>query len=61
MRQELNMFEGFMRERYGWESGHDLLRRGMVELEDGERVDLSMDGADEEDEAGEYAPVVVEM
>ena len=50
------LFEG----RYGWASERDILRRGMVELEDGERVEVTMPGADEEDESGEYAPVVVE-
>ncbi len=28
---------------------------------DGERVDMDLDGADKEDEAGEYAPVIVEL
>jgi A1 cistron-splicing factor AAR2 len=32
----------------------------MVELEDGERVELSMTGADEDEERGEFAPQVVE-
>ena len=60
LRQELERFETFMKERYGWESGRNLLKRGMLELEDGEKVEMTMDGADEDDETGEYAPVVVE-
>ena len=31
------------------------------DLEDGERVEVSLAGMDEEEEEGEYAPVVVEM
>jgi len=33
----------------------------MVQLEDGEMVEVQVDGWDEDEEAGEYAPVVVEM
>ena len=62
VRERLVRLEGLLRDRYGWEDlGDDMvLRRGMVELEDGERVELSLEGADEEDEKGEYAPVFVE-
>ena len=38
-----------------------MLKRGMVQLEDGEQVELTMEGADEEDEMGEYAPTVVDL
>ena len=38
-----------------------MLKRCMLELEDGERVEMDMNDADEEDETGEYAPVVVEL
>ena len=62
VRERLMRLEGLLRDRYGWEDlGDDtVLRRGMVELEDGERVELSLEGADEEDEKGEYAPVFVD-
>ena len=52
------------REEFGWEDlegGMTVLKRGMVQLEDGEQVELSMEGADEEDEMGEYAPVIVDL
>jgi len=49
-----------LEEKYGWQNEKDILRRGMVELEDGERVELSMKGVDEDEETGEYAPVVVD-
>ena len=61
LRGQTEEFEGFMMERYGWESRRDVLRRGVVELEDGERLNFSLDGADEDDEKGEYAPLVVEI
>ena len=33
----------------------------MLELEDGEQIEVQISGADEEDETGEYAPVVVDL
>lgn len=58
--EEMSEIEDLMREVYGWEVESAMLRRGVVELEDGESAELSMEGADEEDEMGEYAPVYVE-
>ena len=58
--EEMSEIEDLMREVYGWEVDSAVLRRGVVELEDGERAELTMEGADEEDEMGEYAPVYVE-
>ena len=62
VREEVVALEEWLRSEYGWDLGDGYLRRGMVELEDGERVELEMDGAvEEEEEEGEYAPVVVEL
>ena len=58
--REMKRFEEAMQERFGWEVKGSVLRRGMLELEDGERVEVSMDGADEDEERGEWAPAVVE-
>ncbi|RMZ91114.1 hypothetical protein DV736_g1643, partial [Chaetothyriales sp. CBS 134916] len=58
--KELDSFEAFMKDHYNWESGRDWLKRGMIELEDGDKVELTVDGADEDEETGEYAPVIVE-
>ena len=58
--REMRRFEEGMQERFGWEGKGSMLRRGMLELEDGERVEVSLDGADRDEERGEYAPVVVE-
>lgn len=57
---ELKGLEEMMRENYGWELGQGLLKRGMVQLEDGEMVEVSLDDADEDEERGDWAPVVVE-
>ena len=58
--QGMKRFEEGMQHRFGWEGTGSVLRRGMLELEDGERVEVSMDGADRDEERGEYAPVIVE-
>jgi len=61
LKDELTELEDFMRDRYGWQRDKDIVRRGMLELEDGEKIEVSMDGLDEEEETGDYAPVVVDM
>lgn len=53
--------EEWLRETYGWADEKNVLRRGMVQLEDGEMVELQDDDVDEDEETGEYAPVVVKM
>lgn len=54
-------FEKEMKENFDWEGKGSVVRRGMLEMEDGERVEVAMDGVDEDEEKGEYAPVVVEL
>lgn len=58
--RETDALQVFLEERYGWQSERDILRRGMLDLEDGDRVEVSMQGVDEDEETGEYAPVVVD-
>jgi A1 cistron-splicing factor AAR2 len=54
--------ERWVQAEYGWElSRRNIVRRGKLQLEDGEEVELDMDGAEEEDESGDYAPVVVDL
>ncbi|EXJ91258.1 hypothetical protein A1O1_04368 [Capronia coronata CBS 617.96] len=60
LRKAVETLQKLFEDKYGWQSERDILRRGMVQLEDGESVELTMQGADEDDEAGEYAPVVVD-
>ena len=66
IQEALSALEAWCREAYGWEfSGGDArLRSGIVELEDGENVDLEMERdirLEEEEETGDWAPVIVEM
>ena len=65
IQEALFTLEAWCREAYGWEfSGGDArLRSGVVELEDGENVDLEMERdtrLEEEEETGDWAPVIVE-
>lgn len=62
VKSDLEKLEQWANKKYGWELRRGfIVRRGMLELEDGERVEMDMSGAEEEDEAGEYAPVVVDL
>lgn len=58
---ELDRLEVWLREQYGWEDEKNVLRKGMIQLEDGEMVELQHDDLDEDEETGEYAPVVVDV
>ncbi|KAL2355222.1 A1 cistron-splicing factor [Cryomyces antarcticus] len=58
---ELDALEAWLRAEQGWEIGGEFVRRGMLELEDGERVEMEVGGFEAEDESGEYAPAVVEL
>ncbi|KAJ9302211.1 hypothetical protein DTO271G3_1077 [Paecilomyces variotii] len=59
---ELNVFEKWVKEEFNWELKKEaIVKRGMLELEDGEQVEMEMNDADEEDETGEYAPVIVDL
>ncbi|EXJ68799.1 uncharacterized protein A1O5_07730 [Cladophialophora psammophila CBS 110553] len=60
LKREVDVLQRLFEEKYGWQSERDMLRRGMLELEDGERVEVTMPGVDEDEETGEYAPVIVE-
>ncbi|KAF2745092.1 hypothetical protein M011DRAFT_460295 [Sporormia fimetaria CBS 119925] len=51
----------FVKDQYGWELDDSYVKHGVLELEDGERVELDVKGADEDDETGEYAPAVVDL
>ncbi|KAI1627196.1 A1 cistron-splicing factor [Exophiala viscosa] len=60
LKAEIEALQKFFEEKYGWQSERDTLRRGMLELEDGERIEVSMQGVDEDEEKGEYAPLIVD-
>ena len=54
--------QDFLQREFGWDLDESAyVKRGMLELEDGERVEMDMNGVDEDDEAGEYAPAIVEL
>ncbi|KAL8682123.1 MAG: hypothetical protein Q9186_001828 [Xanthomendoza sp. 1 TL-2023] len=58
---EFDELKEWVRQEYGWELGDEFVRRGMLELEDGEMVEMETKEMEGEDESGEYAPVVVEL
>lgn len=59
----LTHLERFLIAEYddGWDLSDSFVRKGLVELEDGEQVEMEMDEMRAEDERGEYGPVVVEV
>jgi A1 cistron-splicing factor AAR2 len=58
---ELEDLQDYLGNTFGWELDNSYLKRGLLELEDGERVEMDVNGADEDDELGDYAPMVVEL
>jgi A1 cistron-splicing factor AAR2 len=58
---EMDELERYLSVDHGWRLDSDFLRKGMIELEDGERVELEVTGYEEEDESGEYAPTIVDL
>ena len=61
VKDAMEALEAFLKGEYGWQLGDEFVRRGILELEDGEQVEMEMEEMDGEDEQGEYAPVVVDL
>ena len=61
VKAELEELEDKLRDMYGWELSDDFVRKGVMQLEDGETVEMDVVDMQGEDEDGEYAPVVVEL
>lgn len=62
VKYELDKLEAWVKEEYDWELKREsIVRRGMLQLEDGEEVEMEMDENDEDEETGEYAPLVVDL
>ena len=61
VKTEVEELEAFLKAEHGWNLSDSYVRRGMLELEDGEQVEMEMNELEGEDERGEYAPVVVEL
>lgn len=57
----LDDLDDYLGDQYGWPMHGSHVRSGMIDLEDGERVEMDLNGVDEEDETGEYAPTVVDL
>jgi A1 cistron-splicing factor AAR2 len=60
IRAALDSIETFVKKEFGWDLSDSYVRRGMIQLEDGEQVELELEDLEDLDERGEYAPVVVE-
>lgn len=61
IREEMEALEAFLKGEYGWELGDEFVRKGMVQLADGEMVEMETEEMEGEDERGEYAPVMVDL
>jgi A1 cistron-splicing factor AAR2 len=61
MMDELDELEDYLQKQFGWERGDSFVKRGMLDLEDGERVEMDVNDASEDEESGDYAPTVVEL
>lgn len=61
VKSELDKLGKWVKEEYDWDLQREfILRRGMIQLEDGEEIEMEMDDNDEDEETGEYAPLVVD-
>lgn len=58
---ELDDLYEYLRGEHGWTFGGDFLRSGVLELEDGEQVQMDSTAYDEDDETGEFAPQIVDL
>lgn len=56
-----NRLEVYLRKELDWDLTDEYVRKGMVRLEDGEEVEMEVDDLQDEDERGEYAPVIVNL
>jgi len=62
VKTELEKLGAWVKEEYDWELEHEtVLKRGKIQLEDGEEIEMEMDDNDEYEETGEYAPVIVDL
>ncbi|KAF5859487.1 hypothetical protein ETB97_002839 [Aspergillus alliaceus] len=61
VKDNFKKLETWVKDEYDWELNRGaFVRRGMLQLEDGEQVEMDMSD-NEDDEKGEYAPVVVDL
>ncbi|KAI5287154.1 hypothetical protein KEM54_006206 [Ascosphaera aggregata] len=61
VKSEADNMRRHVEELLGWELRSQFtVRRGMLQLEDGEQVEMDVSDAEEDEETGEYAPVIVD-
>lgn len=58
---ELEDLQDYLQETHGWQMEGQFARSGLVQLEDGEEVEMDVNPNDEDDEEGEYAPQIVDL
>ncbi|KAI0850891.1 AAR2 protein-domain-containing protein [Daldinia vernicosa] len=61
VRDAFSDLEAWLNSRLGWDLRAEYLRAGSLMLEDGEMVSAEMSDFEDEDERGEFAPVVVQL
>lgn len=62
VKAELEKLGAWVKEEYDWELAHEeVVKRGTIQLEDGEEIEVEMVDNDEIEETGEYAPVIVNL
>ncbi|KAJ5368551.1 uncharacterized protein N7496_008311 [Penicillium cataractarum] len=62
VKTELDKLEAWVKEEFDWELKREsIVRRGILQLEDGEEVEMEIEDNDADEETGEYAPMVVDL
>ncbi|CEJ59226.1 hypothetical protein PMG11_07857 [Penicillium brasilianum] len=62
VKTELEKLEAWVKEEFDWELRREsIVRRGMLQLEDGEQIEMEIEDNDADEETGEYAPLVVDL
>jgi A1 cistron-splicing factor AAR2 len=62
VKTELDKLEAWVKEEFDWELRREsIVRRGMLQLEDGEQIEMEIEDNDADEETGEYAPLVVDL
>lgn len=59
--EEFEQLEDFLRREFDWQLDDSYVKHGILQLEDGEQVDMDVNGGDADDETGEYAPTIVDL
>ena len=59
IKEEMKTLEEWLNEELGWELSDNFVRKGLLELEDGEQMEVEAVEMEGEDERGEFAPVIV--